>query len=87
MYARTKEIIDSGELHLPVVYHSIQLCYEALSAMRGEDPREGANWQRALEYADKADRAFDSVRFHYDTGDDAVPDTTVSFSSVRAQRR
>jgi len=87
-------IIDAGEMFLPIAYHAIQLCYEAISATRGEDTGsggfssgQGANWSRALEYKSKYDEAFGMIRFSYDTDDDAVPDSVLSFGVMRAQRR
>jgi hypothetical protein len=85
-------IIDAGELFLPVLYHSLQLCYEAISSARGEDISDtgegnGPNWSRAEAYKGKFDTAFNTIPFSYDTDDDAVPDATLSYSVIRAQRR
>ena len=84
---RAALIIDSGELYLPVLYHAIQLAYEALSSFHGELVDEGNDWQRAQEYEAKYDAAFKSIPFHYDVTEDGVPDTTLEFSTVRARRR
>jgi hypothetical protein len=86
-------IIDAGELFLPILYHSLQLCYEAISSARGESIDEGAsagdgaNWARAVQYKEKYDEAFNAIPFAYDTDDDAIPDGELVFGVIRAQRR
>ena len=84
---RAALILDSGELYNPIRFHAIQLAYEALSSFHGEIPEEGADWQRAQEYAAKYDAAFEAIPFHYDASEDGVPDALVKFSSVHARRR
>lgn len=86
-------IIDAGELFLPILFHSIQLCYEAVASARGEaisggiGPGEGPNSERAEHYKSKYDEVFNTIPFAYDTDDDAVPDAELSFSVIRSQRR
>lgn len=80
-------IIDAGELHIPVMYHAAQLCYEALGSYRNEDPIEGATWNIAKEFEQRYDRAFNAIPFAYDTTEDAVPDTELSMGSVKMSRR
>ena len=85
---RAALIIDAGELFRPIAYRAVQLCYESISAMRGEDVEGDApNWNRAQEYRAKYDRAFESTPFRYDTGDDGAPDSALKFAAVRASRR
>lgn len=80
-------IIDAGELYLPICYHALELCYQAIATFKGESPVDGANWATAREYAEKYDKAFGEIPFQYDSGEDGVPDAELSYGVVRSVRR
>lgn len=90
---RSALVVDAGELYRPIVYRAIQLCYESIGSLMGESPSsqgvaDSPAWDTAEHYKRLYDEAFTSTHFHYDAGaDDGVPDSVLSFATVRSARR